>query len=93
MLADRRYTSRMIIRARTVATMDGPPIEDGAVAISGNRIIDVGEFPGVSARHGLPVYVARLPPAPLSMLEDLMSSRRATPGKLSILASKRSCPG
>jgi len=41
----------MIIRARTVATMDGPPIEDGAVAISGNRIIDVGEFPGVSARH------------------------------------------
>src|SRR6266513_3274083 len=42
---------RMIIRARTVATMDGPPIEDGAVAISGNRIIDVGEFPGVSARH------------------------------------------
>src|SRR5947207_14455525 len=42
---------RMTIRARTVATMDGPPIEDGAVAISGNRIIDVGEFPGVSARH------------------------------------------
>src|SRR6266513_4863105 len=42
---------RMIIRARTVATMDGPPIEDGAVAISGNRIIDVGEFPGISARH------------------------------------------
>src|SRR5438094_3208526 len=42
---------RMIIRARTVATMDGPPIEDGAVAISGNRIIDVGGFPGVSARH------------------------------------------
>jgi cytosine/adenosine deaminase-related metal-dependent hydrolase len=42
---------RMIIRARTVATMDGLPIEDGAVAISGNRIIDVGEFPGVSARH------------------------------------------
>jgi len=41
----------MIIRARTVATMDGPPIENGAVAISGDRIIDVGEFPGVSARH------------------------------------------
>ena len=41
----------MIIRARAVATMDGPPIEDGAVAISGNRIIDVGEFPEVSARH------------------------------------------
>src|SRR5437016_4596214 len=42
---------RMIIRARTVATMDGPPIEDGGVVISGNRIIEVGEFPGVSARH------------------------------------------
>src|SRR6266566_6861231 len=42
---------RMIIRARTVATMDGPPIDNGAVAISGNRIIDVGEFHGVSARH------------------------------------------
>src|SRR6266700_6329312 len=41
----------MIVRARTVVTMDGTPIEDGAVAISGNRIIDVGEFPGVSARH------------------------------------------
>ena len=41
----------MIIRARTVVTMDGAPIEDGAVAISGNRIIDIGEFPGVSARH------------------------------------------
>src|SRR5213594_3168766 len=41
----------MIIRGRIVVTMDGPPIEDGAVAISGNRIIDVGEFPGVSARH------------------------------------------
>ncbi len=41
----------MIIRARTVATMDGPPIEDGGVVISGNRIIEVGEFPGVSARH------------------------------------------
>ena len=41
----------MIIRARTVVTMDGPPIENGAVAISGNQIIDVGTFPEVSARH------------------------------------------
>ena len=41
----------MIIRARTVATMDGPPIEDGGVVISGNRIIEVGEYPGVSALH------------------------------------------
>jgi aminodeoxyfutalosine deaminase len=41
----------MIIRARIVVTMDGPPIENGAVAISGNRIIDVGDFSEISARH------------------------------------------
>ena len=41
----------MIIRARAILTMDGSPIENGAVAISGNRIIDVGSFPEVSARH------------------------------------------
>jgi len=41
----------MIIRARTVVTMDGPPIENGAVAISENRIIDVGDFSEISARH------------------------------------------
>jgi len=41
----------MIIRARTVVTMDGPPIENGAVAISENQIVDVGTFPKVSARH------------------------------------------
>src|SRR6266508_6247323 len=41
----------MIIRARTVVTMDGPPIENGAVAISENQIIDVGNFPEVSVRH------------------------------------------
>src|SRR5438034_4652012 len=41
----------MILRARAVVTMDGAPIENGAVAISGNRIIVVGKFPEVSARH------------------------------------------
>jgi cytosine/adenosine deaminase-related metal-dependent hydrolase len=41
----------MIIRARNMVTMDGTPIENGAVAISGNQIIDVGRFPEVSARH------------------------------------------
>jgi aminodeoxyfutalosine deaminase len=41
----------MIIRARIVVTMDGPPIENGGVAISGNQIIDVGKFPAVSAQH------------------------------------------
>src|SRR5438094_10441541 len=34
----------MIIRARTVVTMDGVPIENGAVAVSGNQIVDVGQF-------------------------------------------------
>ncbi len=41
----------MILRARTVVTMDGPPIENGAVMISGNRIVDIGKFPEISARH------------------------------------------
>ncbi len=38
-----------ILRARIVVTMDGPPIEDGAVAIDGNRLTGVGraaEFEG-----------------------------------------------
>jgi cytosine/adenosine deaminase-related metal-dependent hydrolase len=42
---------RMIIRARTVVTMDGAPIENGAVAVSGDRIVDAGKFSEVSARH------------------------------------------
>jgi len=41
----------MIIRARVVITMDRPPIENGAVAVSGDRIADVGKFPEISARH------------------------------------------
>jgi cytosine/adenosine deaminase-related metal-dependent hydrolase len=40
----------MIVRARTVVTIDGAPIENGAVAISGERIVDVGKFPEVSRR-------------------------------------------
>jgi cytosine/adenosine deaminase-related metal-dependent hydrolase len=35
----------MIIRARQVVTMEGPPIENGAVAIEGNRIVAVGTVP------------------------------------------------
>src|SRR5947207_5830932 len=42
---------RIIIRARVVASMDGAPIENGAVGISGDRIVDVGKFPEVSARY------------------------------------------
>jgi aminodeoxyfutalosine deaminase len=41
----------MIIRARTVVTMDGAPIENGAVAVSGNRIVDVGRFDDIKTHH------------------------------------------
>lgn len=41
----------MIVRGRVVVTMDGAPIENGAVAVSGDRIIDVGKFPEISARN------------------------------------------
>ena len=34
----------MIIRAKTVVTMDGPPIDDGAVRVDGDRIVEVGKF-------------------------------------------------
>ncbi|HEY4285233.1 MAG TPA: amidohydrolase family protein [Chthoniobacterales bacterium] len=34
----------MIIRARTIITMTGPPIDNGAVAISADRIAAVGTF-------------------------------------------------
>ena len=41
----------MIIRARDVVTMDGAPIENGAVAISGDRIVDVGKIDQIKARN------------------------------------------
>ena len=41
----------MIVRARTVVTMDGAPIENGAVAVSGNRIVDVGRFDDIKTRN------------------------------------------
>jgi cytosine/adenosine deaminase-related metal-dependent hydrolase len=41
----------MIIRARVVVTMDGPPVENGAVAISGDRVDDVGKFSEISKRY------------------------------------------
>ena len=40
----------MIIRARFVVTMDGAPVENGAVAVSGNRIVDVGRFDDIRTR-------------------------------------------
>jgi cytosine/adenosine deaminase-related metal-dependent hydrolase len=33
-----------IYRAKTVVTMDGPPIDDGAVAVVGDRVADVARF-------------------------------------------------
>ncbi len=41
----------MIVRARVVVTMDGAPIENGAVAINGDKIVDVGGFDEVKARN------------------------------------------
>ncbi len=51
MLAEHRYTSRMIIRARTVVTMDAAPIDNGAVAVSEGRIVDVGKFDELKKRN------------------------------------------
>jgi cytosine/adenosine deaminase-related metal-dependent hydrolase len=41
----------MIIRARTVVTMDGAPIENGAVAVCENQIVDVGKFDEIRTRN------------------------------------------
>jgi cytosine/adenosine deaminase-related metal-dependent hydrolase len=45
----------MIVRARAVVTMDGPPIGNGAVAISGKEILDVGKFDEIKTRNSGPV--------------------------------------
>src|SRR5262245_40708307 len=45
-----RYSSQMIVRSRIVAAMDGAPIENGAVAVLKNRIVDVGRFDDVKTR-------------------------------------------
>jgi cytosine/adenosine deaminase-related metal-dependent hydrolase len=41
----------MIIRAQTVVSMEGEPIHDGAVAVSGGTIADVGRFDEVRQRR------------------------------------------
>jgi cytosine/adenosine deaminase-related metal-dependent hydrolase len=43
--------SRMIVRARTIVTMNSAPIENGAVAIAGEKISDVGNFADVAGRN------------------------------------------
>jgi cytosine/adenosine deaminase-related metal-dependent hydrolase len=42
----------MIIRSHTVVPMEDEPIENGAVAVEGNRIVSVGRFDEVKAEHG-----------------------------------------
>ncbi len=42
---------KMIIRARVVVTMDGPSIDNGAVAIEADRVVDVGTFDEIRGRH------------------------------------------
>ena len=41
----------MIVRAKVVVTMDGSPIESGAVAISDDRITEVGKFSELQNAH------------------------------------------
>src|SRR5438477_11831068 len=41
----------MLVRAKVVVTMDGPPIENGAVVIVGERITDVGKFSELRKAH------------------------------------------
>jgi aminodeoxyfutalosine deaminase len=46
----------MIIRSRAVVTMNGPPIENGAVVVEGSRIVDVGSFNEVRAHNSGEVF-------------------------------------
>ena len=41
----------MIVRARVIAPMAGPPIENGAVVTAGDRIVGLGSFTEISAHH------------------------------------------
>ena len=41
----------MIVRARTVVTMDGPPIDNGAVVVSEHQILDVGKFDEIKTQN------------------------------------------
>jgi cytosine/adenosine deaminase-related metal-dependent hydrolase len=43
--------SRMIVRARTVVTMDGLPIDNGAVVVREHQILDVGKFDEIKTHN------------------------------------------
>jgi cytosine/adenosine deaminase-related metal-dependent hydrolase len=45
----------MVLRARVVLPVSGPPIENGAVAVVGNRIVSVGRWPDVVIPKRAPV--------------------------------------
>ncbi len=45
-------SERLIYRAKTLVTMDGPPIDDGAIAVEGERIAASGRFADVRAQGG-----------------------------------------
>jgi cytosine/adenosine deaminase-related metal-dependent hydrolase len=42
-----------IYRARTLVTMDGPPVDDGAVAVAGEHIVAAGRFAEVRTQGGV----------------------------------------
>ena len=41
----------MIFRARTILTMDGPPIDNGAVVVREHQILDVGKFDAIKTHN------------------------------------------
>src|SRR5438045_8601449 len=45
---DRRYSRKMIVRARVVVTMDGPQIDDGAGRVMNGRIAEAGKISEVA---------------------------------------------
>jgi cytosine/adenosine deaminase-related metal-dependent hydrolase len=50
-----RAPRRLLLRARIVAPMDAPPIQNGAVAVEGHRVAAVGRFEELAGREELEV--------------------------------------
>ncbi|HEY2341566.1 MAG TPA: hypothetical protein VGH90_00990, partial [Chthoniobacteraceae bacterium] len=48
--------SRQILRARIVVPLSGPPIENGAVAVEGNRVAALGRADDLERMGGGEVY-------------------------------------
>ena len=73
-----------ILRARVVLPVVRPPVEDGAVVISGNRILAVGRWTGLQGEHAgtvidlgevvlLPVH-QDLEPGEIARLQAVMAN-------------------